>query len=73
LNLRAYRGDFRSLAGLEPTGIRERITQSDQAVIAPYDAFEYVKEMPIEPVFDTRERFEGVYNGNWQGYYRDNP
>jgi hypothetical protein len=60
------------LAASEHTGIRERITQSYQAVIAPYDEFGYVKEMPIEPVFDTRARFEGVYKGNWQGYDRDN-
>lgn len=71
--LRVFLHTNDQLAALEHTSIRERITQSYQAVIAPHDEFGYVKEMPIEPVFDTRERFESAYRGNWQGYDRDNP
>lgn len=58
------------MAAAEHSGIRERIATSYQAVIAPYDEFGYVREMPIEPVFDSRERFERVYKGNWQSYDR---
>lgn len=60
------------LAASERSGIRGRITEGYRAVVAPYDEFGYVREEPIEPLFDSRERFERDYHGNWQGYYHDN-
>lgn len=71
-NLRVFFHSNDQLAQSESSGIRQRIAKEYEAVIAPYDEYGYVREMPIQPVFDSRERFEQVYKGSWWGYDRDN-
>lgn len=70
--LRVFFHTDSQLAASEQSGIRDRIAKGYQAVVAPYDEFGYVREEPIEPLFDSRERFERDYKGSWQGYYHDN-
>ena len=71
--LRVFFNAESDVAVSERSGFREQIAKQYQAVIAPYDDFGYVRETPIELVFDSRERFDRVYKGNWFGYDRDNP
>lgn len=70
--LRVFFHTDAQLAASEQSGIRAKIATGYQAVVAPYDEFGYVREEPIEPLFDSRERFERDYQGSWQGYYHDN-
>lgn len=72
-SLRVFFHTDAQLAASEHSGIRTRIAERYRAVVAPYDEFGYVGEMPIVPVFDSLERFERDYRGSWQGYDRDNP
>lgn len=57
----------------ERAGAAENIKELYRAVVEPFDDYGYVREQPITPVFDSRERFERLYRGNWQAYDRDNP
>ncbi|MBK8543224.1 MAG: hypothetical protein IPL62_06425 [Caulobacteraceae bacterium] len=70
--LRVFFHTDAQLAASEQSGIRGKIAKGYQAVVAPYDEFGYVREEPIAPLFDSRERFERDYQGSWQGYYHDN-
>jgi hypothetical protein len=71
--LRVFLHTDEQLVAAEKSDLRNRIVDRYRRFIEPYDQFGYVKEEPIQPVFASRERFENVYLGSWQGYDRDNP
>lgn len=71
--LRVFLHTDDQLAAVEESDLRSKIVDRYRDVIEAYDQFGYAKEEPIQPVFASRERLEKVYQGNWQGYDRDNP
>lgn len=72
-NLRVFFHTDAQLAASEHSPVRAAIAERYKPIVEPFDEFGYVREDPIVPVYDSWERFQRIYKGNWQGYDRDNP
>lgn len=54
-----------------PTGgLKNRLAEAYNALVAPHDEFGYLAKRPITPVFSSKETLDRDYNGNWLHYYR---
>ena len=50
-------------------GLKRRLAEAYDALVAPHDEFGYLARRPITPVFSSKETFDRDYASSWFHYY----
>jgi len=51
------------------SGLKRRLAEAYDALVAPHDEFGYLARRPITPVFSSKETFDRDYASSWFHYY----